>query len=732
MAFTEDMSSTSAYSNFGNTLDVSERTLEPGDRVISSTSQAYQVAGTIIYDSREIVRKAAKITAKINGSPPRSRRENKDQAKNWQSNVSTGALSTTIAKIPPRLWQPVKTARYLVANSLPDGTPNGNHKTEYFRRIVTQAIRSWRKWPFTVQTLANEVCKYGVGYPTFFDTEEWRPAILRMDRAFVPAGAEIMDEYLGFYTVKWDYAPGELLQLLKNSTEAGLKDWERDNVINAINSATLVDKSAQLENARSFEDMVRQGTAWLSFVKGVRKVQTLHLFAQEADGKVSHYILLADDEGGAYGMDTTPPPPERATSGLLYSKLDKFDSMADVTIPMAFEYGNGNIQGSQGAGHILYDMSVQLELSRNESFDNLKMSNRLKLQVPDAKDVNQVKTVVQDTQVIVSGAQFAGVQAALPTNVEGYILLDQQMSRLMEEKVGAFLPAYSAATSSKTATEAEIIAAKEQEIRDAILDNWLTQFALLTHAMMRRLTAKGSSDKTAKEVRENLLEQLDDEEIELLRDSPPNLSIIEFTDIIAQRKAAFAMSVRGNPYYDQFQVEQLIAEAAVGQEVASVILPPGEDQNKIAEATRQQIIELSAIDQGAPIPVIQTDSHFVHMNTMKPWMNAKLTAASQGDYGKLPPLVSGLQHYEQHYTFGVEQKTIPKDAINEEKGLIAAWKRTVASIVQKQEADARLQAIQAGQMAVATGGPEQAVRALEATTINPPANDQPPITGVPA
>lgn len=736
MPIPEESPSASAYNSFGSSLDVSERSLKAEDRVVNSTSQAYQVANTIIYDSREIVKKAAKITAKINGAPPRSRRELKDQAKSWQSNVSTGALATTIAKIPPRLWSPIKTARYLVANSLPDGTINGNHKTEYFRRIVTSAIRSWRKWPLTYQSLASEVSKYGFAFPTFFDKYDWRPAILRMDRGFVPVGAEIMDDNLGFFVVKWDYKPGDLLSILKKSIDAGLEDWDKENTVNAINQATTPDRSSRWENSRKYEDMVRAGTQWLSFTKGVRVVETVHLFVQESDGKVSYYILLDNENGGADGSGVVSTPSEDTSNGLLYSKLDAFDSIHDVTIPITFEFGNGTIHGAQGAGHILYDMSVQVELSRNESFDNLKMSNRLKLQIPDAKDINQAKMIVQDTAIYVSGAQYAGNQAGLPMAVEGYITLDQFTSRLSDEKVGAYLPTYTNQPGDKTATQAQIEAAKEQETKDAIVDNWLTQFSFLTHAMMRRLTDKESEDDVAKETRKKLLEVLDEEEIELLRDSAPTQSILEFTDVIAQRKAAFAQSVRGNPYYDQFQVEQLIAEAAVGQEVSSVILPPGEDENKVAEATRQQMVELTSLGEGAPIPVVKQDNHYVHMNTMKPWMNGKLQTASQGDVSGLPGLVTALAHYDQHYNLGVELKVIPDDAINPEKSLIAQWRKAVESLQQKQQAEQKMAAIQAGQKAVADGGPEQALRALEVTspqTNNPPApNEQSLIPGVPS
>jgi hypothetical protein len=708
--------------DFGAEPNISESSLEPKNRAINSVQQAYAVAETLIYDATRKIRQAAKITKKLNGEPPKSPRELANKGKDWQSNTSTGALSTTCSKIPPRLWMPIQNARYLISSTLPEGTVDGANKTEFYRHTITKAIKSWPKWKFFVQGLTKEVSYFGYGFSGFLDNYEWRPTMFRMDRGFVPAGTEILDDSVPFFAVKYDYLPGDLLQLLKTNQEADRDEWQKENVVNAINDARPPVRSGVMANVRTYEDMIRNGTQWLSFTKGTKVIQTIHLFALEMDGKVSHYVLLADENGGAYSNTEGNAP---ADKGLLFQQLDQFESMGDVFRSFVFEYGNGTIQGSLGAGQILYDMSVQVELARNDSFDNLKMASRLKIEVPDAKDVNTVKMTVQDDKVILGGAKYQGVNAGLVSNVEAFIALDQQMTRLMDEKVGAFLPPAPVPGTSATATQVNVQVQREDEIRNAILENFLMQFGMLTHSMERRLTDPDSTDKVAKEVMKTLKKKLSTEEIKQLRDSEPTETIIAFTDIVVKQQAAFLQSKTQGPnsqMYDQFQIEQFISQAMVGLDLASVVLPPGEDQNKVIAAARQQLIEGTTLGNGAPVPVLPTDNHWVHMQTLKPAMNGILQQASQ-DPAKIPISQNILQHYTTHYELGVEAKTIPKDQINPEKRLIAEWEKVIESAQQKAAAEAAMQQLQEAGAAMADGSlpPEELARAL------PP--EQPPPNG---
>jgi len=698
-----DVMPSSLSQDFGSDPEVSEKTLEPEKRAINSVQQAYSVAETMIYDARKKIAQAAKITTKINGAPPKNPRIQANQGKDWQSNVSTGALATTCSKIPPRLWMPVKTARYLTAASLPPETPNGAHKSEFYRRTITSAIRSWKKWPFFVQGLARETSLYGYSFASFFDEYEWRPTMLRMDRGFVPVGTEIMEENIAFFLVKYDYRPGDLLRIAKDSLDVGSDSWQKENVVKAVNAAAPPSRSATPENIRNFEDLVRNGTQWLSFTKGAKFVQTLHLFAQEMDGKVSHYILLADEDGNAYGNLEGSADKE----GLLYQKLDRFDSMSDVMSSFVFEFGNGTIHGAQGAGQILYDMSVQVELTRNDAFDGLKMAGRVKIETADAKDVNQVKMQVMDDKVIVAGGKYNGVAAGLSNNTEAFIALDQKVTGLMDEKVGAFLPPAPIPGTSPTATQVNIQAQREDEVRNAILENWLTQFAQLVHAIERRLTDPENPDPVAKKVREKLLKVMSTDEVEELRSNMPDETILAFTDIMMKQKAAFAQSKTQGPnaaLYDQYQLEQLQAEAIVGQDTSSVILPPGEDQNKVAEAARQQIIEATPLGSGVPVPVTSGDNHYVHMQTLKPVIASLFNAASS-DPSKIPGAEKMLEHYTAHYDAGVKTKTLPKDQINEEKKLIRSWQVALDSVKKRAMAQSKIDEVKQAQLQLAQNGP---------------------------
>jgi hypothetical protein len=688
--------------DFGAQPKVEEKDLKPEGRAINSVDQAYQVSQRMIYDASRKIRQAAQITNRLNGAPPKNIAKQSKEGKSWQSNTSTGALSTTCSKIPPRLWMPVQNARYLTSASLPDDTPNSAYKNEFYRNTITKAIKSWPKWRFFLQALTREVSYFGYAFAGFMDEDEWRPSLFRMDRGFVPMGTEIMDDNIPFFAVKYDYLPGELLGLVKNSESAGLDHWQKDNVVKAISDAAPPSRSSSQENIRTFEDMLRTGTQWLSYTKGSKVIQTIHLFALEMTGKVSHYILLGDDTGAPYGTGTSDP---KSKYGLLYQKLDRFESMADVVRPFVFEFGNGTIQGSLGSGQILYDMSVQVELARNDAFDALKMAGRVKLQVADAKEVNSVKMTVLDDRVIVGGASYQGTNAALSSNVDAFIALDQDMTRKMDEKVGAFLPPSAIPGTSPTATQINVQVQREEEIRNAILENFLTQFAFLVHSIERRLLSPDSPDKISKKTREALLKKLSLEEIELLRDSPPTTTILDFTDVVVRNNAAFAASKSQGPnasLYDQYQLELIQANAMVGLEIAASILPSGEDQNKALQAARQQIIETTTLGGGAPVPVAVSDNHWVHMQTLRPALPILLQQASQ-DPAQLPKAQAVLSHYNAHYEAGVQQKVIPKDQINPEKGLINSWRKVIESAQARAESSQKIQQVQQAQYALNSG-----------------------------
>ncbi len=669
------------------------------NRAINSVNQAFSVCDNMRQDWIEGIEHAARITAKLNGERPYNQKKLKNAGKDWKTNISTGFLATECSRVLPRLYMPIKTAKYLTAASLPPTWPDGEQKTAYFRQAITETLRSWPKFNFWIRGLAREVGIWGFGFNTWFDEWEWRPTLMRMDKGFVPQGTEVMEHEPAFFMAKFDYKPWELLDLVKKANSAGRDDWVKENVVAAINSAQPPSAENTQYEKRSWEDLVRQSAWEFTYTKGAKMIETFHLFAKEADGKVSHYILLSNQSGNPNYTSYDMSGSDEVDNRLLYENLDQFDSMMDVVNTMVFDYGDGTVHGAWGAGQILYDLSVQVEKVRCDAIDNMRMTNKIKAQVPEAKNVNDVKLVVNDTMMIVSGAQFAGSTAALPQDINGYELLDQKLTKIAQEKIGAFVPPIPLQPSDIKAAQINAAVAKERELQEALLENWLIQFAVVIGTITKRLCKKGSPDKTAKGIREILLQKLTEEEIDILTQQFPVQSVADFTEYAASRRAAFCQSIIGNPLFRQNVAARVMAEG-VGEArfVDELVKPDGDQQDEIA-AQRQQIIENTTMLTGRPVPILATDNDWVHMQTMKPDLTMML------QQGNLKVSQVGLQHYAAHWSQGVDKKTLPKDQINPEKSFISQAEKHIEELqkaeqIKQQAAQAQQQAEQQAQMIV--------------------------------
>lgn len=652
------------------------KSLEVTNRAVNSVNQAFSVCDTLVSDWKKGIAFSTRITSKINGEKPYNQKKLKDAGKDYKTNVSTGFLATECARVVPRLFMPIKTAKYLTAASLPNNWPMAVEKTEYFRQTISETLRSWSKWNFYIRGMARETGIFGFCHNVFFDKYDWRPNLMRVDKGFVPQGTEVMEEP-AFFMAKYDYKPNELLDLLKQSVDAGRDEWKKDAVVLALQEAMPPPVDATYPNARLYEELIRQATWAYSYTKGAPVISTYHLFSKEATGKVSHYVLL----GGTQPIVTKDSKGQtnKKDSRLLYESLDKYDSMNDAMNTIVFDFGDGTVHGSWGAGQILYDLAVMVEKIRCDGMDNMRMSNKMKLTVQDGKNVNDVKLSINDQWMLVSSAQFSGNTAGLTTDMNGYELLDQKLSQLAQQKIGAFVPPIPLQPSDIKAAQVNAAMQKERELQEALLENWLIQFAVLVQAMTRRLCDTDSPDAVAKAVQAKLLKKLTPEEMNMMAFEFPVQSVMDFTEYRAQQKAAFCQSVAKDPRFRQDIAARYMA-GGVGDSrfVDEIVLPDGDNTVQLA-AQRQQLLENAAMAVGQNVPVLPQDMDWVHMQTLKPLLGQKIQS------GDAHLAEIGLRHYAAHYAQGVDKKEIPEESINEEKSWIAAAEKAINTLKERDQ-----------------------------------------------
>lgn len=676
-------------SGYGNAPEVDERTLEANNRVVTSIDQAIQLTETDILDARKLVIAARRITAKKQGAPPYNPATLKAQGKSSKRNTSTRFLQKELNRAAPRFYMPLLTASVMVAPSLPAGWPDGQRKTQFFRDTMTKFFRSWRKNDMFWRGLAAEVVDYGFGFAAWTDPYEWRPHLCRMDRGFVPRGTEVMDDKLARFTLKWDYRPDELLKLARDAVEAGSENWKKDAVAAAVDAATLPDMPQDQTQLRKWEELIRENSWDYNYSRSQRMIETRHLWVLEYSGKISHYLLWPDGSGD---------------NKLLFENLDEYDGkMYEPVVPVVFGYGDGTIHGSWGCGQLLYDLSCQVEKIRNDSMDNLLNSNKVRLQVPNAKDAATAQLLVNDSTIIATGAQFAQNVGGIQGNPEGYMVLEGKMGQWAQEIVGGYLPPIPLQPSDIKAAQVNAATAQEQAIKEDNQEMYLKQCAIITTQMSRRALNPETNDDDAKELRKFLLGKVDEDtppppvsltekEIDLLLNQPSIQSVSQFTEYAASKRGAFAASVSQDPRFKPVAGARYMA-AGVGDDafVDSMVVPENDSTAKDA-AVRQQNAESGIMMLGIEQGVLVGDNHEVHLQTIRP----QLEQAIQG--GMIQPATLGLKHASGHFAAGLNTKTLNPATTNEWKAWLARMQAALeAKTQEQQEAQAMQQQQQAMQ-----------------------------------
>lgn len=645
-------------------------------RAINDVTQGIAVCEALFKNADDLIRLAAKIREKTDGiTPPYKQDMLQQEGKKHKSNVNTGVAEALMGKVAPRLYSYIENARYLDVAALPEvnpvtGEPIADHhrKTQKLREIFTSKVRQWVKWYIFQVALAQEVSRFGHCFCTWLDDMEWRPTLYRLDQAQVPTGTEIMEENIPFFACKETYLVHELFAKIEDKAYAEDEGWDIEQVVEAINSAV---PKAQ-PNAGSegeyleYEDLQRECVPGWAYAKEANVIEVYHLFVTEFDGWVSQYCY------------------DKKTKKELFRSLDRYPRMSDVVCPFAFQLGNGKIHGSQGVGHLVYDLSTVMEKSRNGTIDSLRARQRLQLQVGSQQDMAKAKVIINDDATFIVGASPVGNISTLPDVVDSFVNLDRYLRGLLEEKTGSYLPPPQAPGSERTATEANLAALREEETKLAILGYWLKHFSLLTMTMRRRMFNTNSRDKVSLAARrEAELANIPPEEVELWANLPAQSSIVDFTNQKEMELASFAASKIGNPNYDQVKLETMQATAILGREYADELIIKGEDQTVQSEAIRTQMMELMLLEAGRPVPISPRDNDAIHMQILMGQEDA------QGQYGsgEIARMVQqgniqGVQAAMEHFQAHVEQAK-SKNSLGILENGAKAFTRQVSDAVQQ-------------------------------------------------
>lgn len=646
---------------------------EPTQRSIKNIEMAQEVVKTLIAASRNRQIVNSRILAKYNAERPYDHHKLEVEGLGWKQNFTTKPLPSMIEKVAPRFVRAVGAQKYLTNSKLSDKWENSVEKTEKFRELVTKTIRERKGWKVLVEDIAFDNALFGYTIVSWLDEFTWFPKHFRQDELYISDGTKQLPSMAQIVVLKETFLPHELYAMVKDTESAKAVGWNLENTREAINKACPIQiRDALTGNGTTeawYQNAARELTVGASYMAGASVVVTYSLLVREVTGKVSHYRMSSVDYKE------------------LFSKDDRFENMDDCVSFFAFQKGNGTMHGSKGVGRDIYELAGMIDRTRNEIVDRSILSGKTMVQ-GDIKMIHRFKmSVVGSCLIIPSG--WTLLEHKFDGNVESFLKLDAFFSGLVDQLVGSTSPPKIEGEAFRSPQAWALLAEREEETKDDKISRFLEQFVNLVGTMQRRLCDPETVEDDAKNLQKELLKIMSREEIKEISSQPVAGTVADLTPMQRQMIAALSAEKRGNPLYNQRQLELEDLTARMNADFAKRVLLPENDPTVQSEQIRLQQMEMTLLQTGQPVPVSPRDNHEIHLGVVMPIAEQLAQALMQGqaETEQLEPL---LAHITEHYNAALSQG-VPKEKLKPVEDLVKNAGKAIAQLKQLDAEAAQLQ-----------------------------------------
>lgn len=663
---------------------------KPRQHAIRDVVQARNVIQTIQAANRNRSLVNTRIDSKLNSERPYDQCQLEKEGLGWRQNFSTRVLPTIIDRVWPRFVQAVQGLKYFTNSALSDKWINSVEKTEFFRSEITNCIREHKGWVELLENIAFTNTAFGHSVVAWLDEFSFWPQAFRHYESFLTDGCKQSPSSAQVVVLRETMLPHELYEKIQDREAAEAAGWNIENTIEQINNASPDQIREALAAGSNLEDWyvraARELSLGASYMAGASVISVYSLLATEVNGKVSHYRLAGD------GLS------------LIFERDDRFDSPEDCLAFFSFERGNGNIYSSKGIGRQAYELAGMMERSRNELVDRAILSGKTLIQ-GDVRRLHTFKcSVVGSTMIMPNG--WTVLERRVDGNLDPFLKLDGYFSNLIDQIVGNVSPAQignEGGEAFRSSAAWQLMASREEEGKDARISRFMTQFVSLVQTMQRRICSSDVIDEDAKATRKRLLEKMTEEELKELAKQPVAGTIVDLTPVERQMVVALAQEKQGNPLYNQRALQVEDVTARLGAEFANRVILPVEDPTEIAEQTRLQMIELTLLALGQPVPISPRDNHLIHLKVLLPSTQQLAQQIMQGA-SETAGLEASLDHITQHVAAAQAAGADKEDPIL--KQAIELAKNGGKAIAQLKELDQQAQQLSQEDAGVAEPPPE--------------------------
>jgi len=620
---------------------------EPTQRSVRDIAQARDIVRTVMMASRNRSIVNSRILAKFNAERPYNADRLEAEGLGWRSNFTTKPLPSMIEQVAPRFMAAINGLKYFTNSSLSNKWQASTEKTEDFRKEVTQTIKNHKGFRTLIEDIAFNNALFGHSIVSWLDDYSFFPRHFDQDLSFVADGTKSDTRWAQIVVLKENLLTHELFAQIEDKESAEIAGWNLPNTAQAINRASPIQVRDRLNVGGTLEtwyqNALRELTIGASWMAGNSIVVVYNLLVREVTGKFSHYRMA--------GPELTD----------IFQRLDQFDNASDCLTFYSFQKGNGTLHGSKGIGRDIYELAGMLDRTRNEIVDRLIMSGKTLVQ-GDAKRFHTFKTGVFGNMILLP-KEWTVLEQKIDGNVDSFIKLDAFFKQLVNELIGSTsTPNVAQAGEGMRSPAAwNLLASREEESRDIRITRFLEQFTDMVGTMQKRICDPDVVEDDAKECRRRLLKKMSEEELQELAHSPVAGTVSDLTPQQRQLTVMLAQEKKGNPLYNQRQLEVEDLTARVSAEFADKVLLPDNDPTEQAEQTRMQNLEMTLLSAGQAVEVSPRDNHMIHLQVIMPVAEQAGGHIQDGSIGVnvLEAIVAHInEHYQQALKQGVKQEML--------------------------------------------------------------------------
>lgn len=616
-------------------------------KAISNAGQALDIARRLDWNDRQRDIRRARILAAFNGEAPYSQSELINKAQGYRYNVSFGFMEGVVG----RALVPYNDLTIEIGNLTEIEADLPDEKRKILELEFARIVDEWGQWPKVISRLNQDLVLNG--YNTFIFPSDYDPfpIFVAQKDGFVDEGSPNDIAQQELFVWKKSYLIHELYQKIGDPDIAKTAGWKVENVRQALMGAQASDLgSSNMSESGSWtemESLIRGGSMWASMI-GAKKVNTYHVFAAELDGKVTHYIVLADNYT------------EMSDGSELYKKEKRFDSMRDFLVYFDLETGDGTWHGSKGIGQRVFNTHKANDKLINSVLDQAFVSGLTLLQPGDQLSQEELTlAVIGPFAVIPAGLTIASnvLPSVSSTTFQAHALL----TNTSEQRIGDVVPNAQATLQavSKTATQAKIDASQSLLITQGNLKRYVDPISQTTSIMVKRLLKKHSPNPYAKKFQERIKARgITDEDIKKIKRARNTGKIADVLGETANKTQIIFAEFRGDPEVDQHLLKQMRIGSVLDAQAADELLITDEDQTKQIESARLQELENTTIQTGVKVPVSARDNHEIHLKVIFELAGTMIQAQAQNFNEQVIPVLQNLlDHAKQHEDFLARDKT---------------------------------------------------------------------------